>query len=327
MLKTKFFENVCGTPEEPHRWIYKNEKGMYIREASFKSKKSGTEPVKILSFADVHFNYTNEDDIDNDEIMLTVQHRHWNAGGASVRAARKAMAHAKDFDQTVICGDILDYLCFGAMELMDKYIWNVDSEVICAIGGHELTRQMQTGVPNKDSLDERRDVVRKYWRHDIYYFSKLIKEKVMVVQLDNSCHKYWDCQIEKMENDIKKARENDYIILVFQHEPISTGKLEDSCMDALIVCDRENENFYDKAIGISEKDDEATQKMYELLIGNADVIKGFFCGHVHSGYYTEVNGSYIDESGNIIKTQIPQYVMEGLVYNDYAGHVTEITVV
>ena len=56
------------------------------------------------------------------------------------------------------------------------------------------------------------------------------------------------------------------------------------------------------------------------------MVKGIFCGHLHSGFYTEVKASYIDSDGERADAYIPQYNMEGAVYDDYAGHVMEITV-
>ena len=47
---------------------------------------------------------------------------------------------------------------------------------------------------------------------------------------------------------------------------------------------------------------------------------------MHSGYYTEIEASYKAADGSIHQATIPQYVMEGLVYNNYVGHVMEITV-
>ena len=54
-----------------------------------------------------------------------------------------------------------------------------------------------------------------------------------------------------------------------------------------------------------------------------DVIKGFFCGHLHSGFYTKIKGSSPERK----TVMIPQYIEEGLVYDDYAGHVLEITII
>ena len=321
---------ICGSLDDLPRWIGQKEDGMFVRKAIFKSNKSDTKPVRILNFADVHLNYTNEEDFENEEVMYSKERRTWNADAASVPALIKAMKYGEQFDRVVITGDVMDYLTCGCMELMDKYIWEKDPNVIVTLGGHELTRQMQTGRPNMTTLEERQAIVEKHWRHDMYYLSEVLGDKVMLIQLDNSCHRYWDFQIEKLSRDIELAREKGYIVLVFQHEGISTGKLEDA-KNVFAIRESDgagnNINFYNNhVVGHIGESDKATREVYKLLTENADVIKGFFCGHYHSAYYTEVKGSYLDANGERKEALIPQYAVEGLIYDDYVGHVMEITV-
>ena len=321
---------ICGNPDYLPGWIYQKEDGMFVRKAVFQSKKTNTNPVKILNFADVHLNYTNEEDLKNEEVNYTKQCRSWNADGVSVKALEKAMKYGEKFDRIVITGDVMDYLTCGSMELMDQYIWKKDPNTIVALGGHELTRQMQTGRPNMTTLEERQTVVEKFWRHDMYYFSEVLGDKVMIIQLDNSCHRYWDSQIEKLANDIFFARKHNFIILIFQHEGISTGKPEDA-KNVFAIRESDgagnNINFYNNhVVGHIGESDKATREVYKLLTENADVIKGFFCGHYHSAYYTVVKGSYLDRDGERQEVLIPQYAVEGLIYDDYVGHVMEITV-
>ena len=318
-------KTICGSPENPKTWVYQIENGLYIREAKFFAKKKLKNPIRILNFADVHLNAVNEQDQTNAEVMHTQECRRWNADGASVKALIRAMDYAeeKGFDQTVICGDVLDYLSYGAMDLMDRYIWSRDPNVLVALGGHELTREMQTGEEDHTPLSERLAVLEKFWRHNIYYLSRVLENAVMLIVLDNSRHLYTAEQEKLLKRDIETARKEGYIVLIFQHEPISTGKKEDEKAKALIVCDGEYQNIYDDAIGDFEKADVSTRAVYRLLTRNADVIKGFFCGHLHSGFYTEIKGSSPERK----TVMIPQYIEEGLVYDDYAGHVLEITII
>ena len=53
---------------------------------------------------------------------------------------------------------------------------------------------------------------------------------------------------------------------------------------------------------------------------NADVIRGIFCGHWHSDFYTEI----LAETPDGKKTVIPQYVLTGNMYDK--GHALIITV-
>ena len=320
---------ICGCPEQPDTWIYQiGDNGVYVREAHIDSVTPGRKKTEIVQITDIHLNYVNSEDEEDEEVMYTKQCRKWNADGISVTALAKAMDYAKGYDRTVITGDVLDYLSCGAIELMQKYIWDVDSECIVAIGGHDITKQMQTRLPDKLPLEERQKIVQSAWKHDIFYHSEVINENVMIIQLDNGCRRYWDFQIPKLEADLRKARENGYTVLIFQHEAISTLKEEDKEYPSFYVWQDcgPTENFYDNCVGHESISDEATMTVYKLITGNADIIRGLFCGHYHTSFYMEVEGSYVDENGNTHKKSIPQYVLECNVYDDYKGHVLKITV-
>ena len=58
----------------------------------------------------------------------------------------------------------MDYLSYGALELVQEYIWNRDSSVLIALGGHDQLKQMQTGIKDKTPLEERRELLRRHWK-------------------------------------------------------------------------------------------------------------------------------------------------------------------
>ncbi|MBR0278058.1 MAG: hypothetical protein IJQ50_06335 [Clostridia bacterium] len=317
---------IFGSPDDLNTWIYQlNDTGMYVRETEIESVKPTDKPTTIIQITDVHLNYVNKDDENDEEVMYTKQCRVWNKDGASVKALNTAMEYAKDYDQTIITGDILDYLSCGAKELMEKYIWQKNPNVLCAVGGHDLTKQMQTKRPNKLSIEERYAIVQKDWKHDVKYTSKVINDNVLAIVLDNSHGKYFDCQVEPFKKDIALAREKGYTVLIFEHEPISTLRPEDENYRSFYVwfdCGEEDD-FY-KVTGYNP--DEPTKEIYDTIVSNADIIRGIFCGHYHTSHYIEIDGTYKDENGKIIPKKIPQYLLECNVYDNYEGHVMKITV-
>ena len=56
---------------------------------------------------------------------------------------------------------------------------------------------------------------------------------------------------------------------------------------------------------------------------NPDVVKGYFCGHWHCDYYTEIWSKNADGTDNP-DVVIPQYVMTGSAYDK--GHAIKITI-
>ena len=161
--KKKYFDQAAelfdGDPARPETCIWRlTESGIHFRLHEIDTGLGG-DPVEIVQITDVHFNYCNEKDRQNSELQGTLTCRRWLANAAFVPTCQKAMEYAAFSDQTVITGDILDYLSDGVTELMQKYIWDADPDVLCAVGGHEFTRQMQTGKADETSFESRRACV------------------------------------------------------------------------------------------------------------------------------------------------------------------------
>lgn len=321
-------KTVCGSCEDKRTWIYQTDNGMYIRETKIEAKNKPQKPIKIFNIADIHINLTNKDDESNEEIMNTKKHRLWMKDGQVIDVLNKALDYAEKegFDQTVISGDTLDYLSRGAMEAMDRLIWQRDKNVIVALGGHDITREMETGEDDKTPIEDRWAILKTLWRHDMFYYSKVLDNCVMIIQLDNGRHMYYKNQIEKLRADLQTAREKGYVVLIFQHEPISTGKPEDKYVKTFMPFGSDGENFYDTVIGDFQDFDDNTKAVYHLLCESADVIKGIFCGHCHGAYYMEIKASYKDENGKKCPAVIPQYIEEVFAGDDFLGHTMEITV-
>lgn len=317
-------EIVVGSENDENTCIHKfTDTGVYFRNFRIDSGKGG-EPVEILQITDVHFNYCNEDDLKDPELAYTAVCRKWNANGDSARGIVRSMELSKYFDKTIVTGDTLDYLSMGSIEMLEKYIWGVDKDALVALGGHELTKQMETGKPDLVPLEDRLALLEKHWRHDIHYHSEVVGDKVLAVVLDNSRSKYLDGQAGKLKSDIDRARKEGLVLLIFEHEPLSTGNPAESNVKAIMRCDPGYFDFYSgPSIGsVSRNDDAPTREVYDLIKNNADVIRGIFCGHEHSAFYSEIRAKTPDGKDAVI----PQVNLEGNPYNNQAGHILRITI-
>ncbi len=292
------------------------ETGQIVFECTVNSGVPG-DTVEIAQITDVHFNYCNKEDETDAEVMYTKECRKFMANGASVYPCDRAMEAAEFLDQTVVTGDILDYSTKGAAELAKKHIFNVDKNVICTVGGHDITKQMQTGRPDKLSAEELNNILKEFWPHDIFYKSKEVG-KVIVVGLHNGNNHYYDCQVEQLKLDIEKARKANKIVLIFQHEPLATRRPEDNNYPAIMGFDPHFINFYDEPwcqCSVKHKSNAADLAIYDLITKNADVVKGIFAGHCHSLIYIDMPASYTDESGTH-SAIIPQYILAGNPYRN-----------
>ena len=326
-LTTKEDDSVT-TPENQYKnlWEYKTEADEVVsREVTIKTQKGG-EALEIIQITDLHFNYCTEEDLKDPVLKSTYENRKWLRDGKSVANALRCLEYAKNADQLVVTGDILDYLSQGTLELTKKHIFDAFPNVMACLGNHDAVRQMQGTVPENTSLEERLAIVKEAWIHDAEYFSKVLDERVMLIQMDNASdpdQKYGsfsERQKELLQNDLALAREKGYTVLLFYHIPLATGNPADYSITASMVGDKNGSvrNLYTGGIG--KLSSGASKEVYELITSNADIIGGAFCGHTHNDFYTEIKATNADGSEAVI----PQYILMGAPYGK--GHILRITV-
>ncbi len=227
-------------------------------------------------------------------------------------------------------GDAIDYLSWGCLELLYKYVWDPYPDTLIPFGNHEVVRRMQGNVAESTSLESRLALLAENWKHDIYYTSKIMSddngtEKVMVVAINNCLNYFFDGQAEKLAADIEIAREKDIPILMFMHISLLTRNPADSDVAAIRVNDTSvtSMNFYNRSGYIGLQTSGAIKDVYDLITKNPDVIKAIFNGHMHSDFYSEIWSKNADGTDNPNVT-IPQYTLTGSAYE--TGHALRITI-
>lgn len=318
----------CTNPD-PHYDVYTlASTGQIISEITVDSGFGLKVPYTIGAVADLHFNICNNADREDAELSYTEKCRHWPEKLKWFAPTVKALDACEYCDAGIILGDVLDYMSSGAKDVMKREILSKHPDFMMVVGGHDYTKQMQTSIPDQLPLEERLDYLREFWPNGLHYDSKPLGEKIVAVLLDNSQSKYLECQIDKLSSDIARAREEGKIILVFQHEPITSKNPTETAVKAVIA---NSGAIAEVAIGTNPtiigaplRCDEATGKVYDLIVKNADVVKGVFAGHWHSQFYSEIAASY-ECCGETVSTYIPQYIISGNPYYQ-SGIVNRITV-
>ncbi len=314
---------IIGTPDDLNGWVYQlGVGGIRVREAVIDSGRGG-ETVEIVQISDLHYNKVNNRDLEekNPSVMSTYEQRDFLSGGSSLANAEVCLRYASFFDQMVLTGDTLDYVSWGSLELLKESVWDKYPEALVALGNHDSVRVM--GLPNdvKDptTRESRYALLQQHWRHDVYYTAKVVKNKVMVIQLDNSQNGFWDSQVPKLAADIETAREKGYTVLLFMHTPLNTANPAETCVQPISLRSKGGCDFYTGCVG-GEKSRGATREVWDLIMNNADVIRGVFAGHMHADYYTEMCAK--TPSGE--DRNIPQYVLSSAAYDK--GYALKITV-
>jgi len=255
--------------------------------------------------------------------MSSKQYRKMFDKSFTVPFAQKALKYASQFDQTIITGDTIDLLSHGSIDLMIKHIWEPYPDTIITLGNHEWARQMEGKVAETTPIEERYAWLERVWEphHDMYYYSRLIGDKVLAIQMDNSLSKYWDSQIEPLKADLELAREKGYVVLLFQHCLLMTNNPAEKPVYYFYGDGRSNVSLNIGASQVGRNATGATKEIYDIITNNADVIKGVFCGHAHGDLYTEIIAKTSDGKDAVI----PQYVLSHMA-SSAGGIALKITV-
>lgn len=322
--KEEFFniptEPFIGEPGDKRGYICKRRDSfLTVWNVTVNGIKKGRS-VDIGMTSDFHLDYLNAKDFaeQNPAVMSSSRYREWQRGGKSIGNVIRALDFCAHTDQTVVCGDNLDYFTHGALEYMEKYVLHPYPEALIALGGHDVLCCMQGKVEDTMPIAEKKKRLSAVWNNDLEYCSRIIADRVMVIVMNNDQGIYTIDQCEKIERDMIRAKENEYTVLIFQHEPMSTGNPADTNVPFLrTIWENGAHDFYAHFAGSGESSEE-TMRMYKCITQNADVVKGIFCGHLHNEVYTEIFASEAMPDGTIKKTVIPQYVVTSNAYENGA---------
>lgn len=288
-----------------------------LREIEIDIDGDGT-PIEIYQISDVHFNAVNSDE----DSVIQSSYREWgnfNAGNSSLEAFKRCVRYAAKADRIMVTGDLANFYSKANFDLVEKYIFNaktnitseLEAKIIASCGNHDAT------FPNARSdtarfernYDALAGLYTKYGQN-ISYYSDVIDNRVMVVQIDNASHydvsseRFTEAQRAALASDIATAKRDGYVMLIFCHVPLPTNNSQDG-----FYCN------YDEA---SYKSAGASKSVYELIANNADVIKGVFAGHNHGDAYGEI----VAKTSAGKPAFVPQYVLNTLVGS--TGEMTKI---
>lgn len=306
------------------KWRYSTaSNGVIERSICISAKKRG-KSIRISHLTDMHLNYCNEKDFEENDpvLMSTYEHREWLRNGASLDNAVRSLELCRGSDAIVVTGDVLDYLSYGCEALAREYVFTPYPNLIASLGNHETARKVQGKIAETMPFDEKEKRLKALWKNDLYYSSSVIDERVMIIQMDNCSHGdcFYENQVEPFKRDIARTRENDYIALLFFHINIATKNTNDERVFADMIGDASCKVMNLSEKGISEESKGASREICEIIRNSADVIKGCFCGHLHCDLYSEIKAKTKDGE----EKNIPQYTLIGTPYKK--GHVLHINI-
>ncbi|MCQ2449087.1 MAG: dockerin type I repeat-containing protein [Clostridia bacterium] len=292
--------DVVGTSADGDGWIYRLGKGgIMVREVEIDSGKGGA-PITFAFFSDCHI---------KDEKP---------AGNVA-----ECLAYADNFDQIIIGGDMIEE--YPYLNILTTNFAPYTDKLTAVLGSHETFDYSH----KYGALEDRYAALSAVWPNNVYYASKVIDNKVMMIQMDNSQSHFWDSQIAQFSADLATARANGYTVLLFIHEPVSVGDTAQKKVAALYTSPERQDLVAPYAAGIDfnqyvggkpASDTAADTAIHNLITNNGDLIKAVFTGHLHADFNTRIKA----KTAGGADTWIPQYT--SCAASNDNGHAIQITV-
>ena len=221
------------------------------------------EPVRILHLTDPHLTLADDDDGDSMKAHAEGRRQVFHPDSpdqekSSEHYLEEAMAYGKNFDLTVITGDVLDFTSHAnqvtAKRILDRYDY-----LFCA-GNHEFSPRV--GIP--DSFEYRKKIESQIQInfHGNFVFDNRIVGGVNIISMDNSQYIWTPEQFELLKEEVQRG----YPCLLFCHVPLSDPYM--------------NHHPSHANLQVSEECIRVTREVNQY-IADAAGIKAVFAGHYH----------------------------------------------
>lgn len=220
-------------------------------------------PVRILQLTDVHLSLA--DDLDGDSMKRHAAYRRRTFVEEAEYPERdpigyleSAMEYAKDFDCTVITGDVLDFTSHANCETAKKLLAGKDY-LFCA-GNHEFCPKV--GIPDSFARKaEKFDEIQSLFRGNMAFESRIVGG-VNVIAMDNGYYIWTEDQLEKLKAEADRGLP----CVLFCHCPLTDKHM------------RHEPDHPD--LSVSEDEIAFTQRVTQYIM-EEPAIKAVFSGHYH----------------------------------------------
>ncbi|MBO5247810.1 MAG: metallophosphoesterase [Clostridia bacterium] len=222
-------------------------------------------PVRILQLTDVHISLADERDVKKPLLTTVKEPLEFAAKRRSVFFGQgrerdpigyfqEAMEYSKEFDCTVITGDLIDFNSWANYDCVKEILAGKD--YLFTPGSHEF-------CPNYFEAKARHmDAVQSIFRGNILFESRVVGG-VNVVAMDNSYYMWTEEQMELMKTEIARGLP----ILLFCHVPIRG-------------------EYHPQGGGLQLSEDLLKLNIeFNQLLQDESLIKAVFCGHMHTAQH------------------------------------------
>ena len=249
-------------------------------------------PVRILQITDVHLSLA--DDVDGDDMKVHAAERRREFIKEAKYPERDpigyfedAMEYSKNFDCTVITGDVIDFMSHANCQAAREILAGKDY-MFCA-GNHEFCPKV--GIPDSfDRKDRKLGEIQQVFRGDMIFESRIVGG-VNVIAIDNSYYTWTEAQLEKLKFEVARGLP----CILFCHVPI--------------MADHMRHEPSHRDLGVSEEYKQFVLSVNDYII-NEPMIKAVFSGHNHITGVTEIGNKKDYTLGALFKGIVGEIIID-----------------
>lgn len=229
-------------------------------------------PVRILHLTDVHILLAYDHESDAHKSFTAKRAPLFEVSGRSPsELLEEAMDYGKEFDCTVVTGDVVDCVSEANYDEMRRIFSGRD--FMFTLGSHEYIQMHRHEVrthEHRDSKKEMWDELQSIFSADIGFDSRIVGG-VNVITADNATFAWSEVQYKRFREEVAKG----YPILIFTHTPLHMPKNAALDMYATADCHDHMVRY-----GFSEEEIQLSREVTDYLV-NEPLVRGFFAGHCH----------------------------------------------
>ena len=227
-------------------------------------------PVRILQMTDVHLSLADDRDGESMKEHAAQRRREFckEAGYPErdpIGYLEEAMEYSKNFDCTVITGDVIDFISHANCETAKQLLAGKDY-LFCA-GNHEFCPKV--GKP--DSFERKERIlgeIQDIFRGDMIFESRIVGG-VNIIAIDNGYYTWTEAQLQKLKFEVARGLP----CVLFCHVPLTVAHMR-------------HEPSH-KDLGVSEEYKQFILSVTDYIV-NEPMIKAVFSGHNHITSVSEI---------------------------------------
>ena len=243
-------------------------------------------PLKLLHLSDTHICLADERDNERKRQLAFSRAKEF---GESLHIFNEAVEYGrKNCDLFVHTGDLIDFISYPNLEILQKYLSGTDS--FFAVGNHEFSQYVGEAWEDEAYKKQSFDRVQQCVANSIDFASRIING-LNLVAIDNSYYLFAERHLKMLRQEVAKGLP----ILLLVHNPLYTDELYCEMMENqkrecayLVGVPKSKLICYPEERFRQQMPDTPTERFVEY-VRHEPAIKAILAGHLHFNYISYLN--------------------------------------